>query len=246
MNGKHEVDRVCKMKWRGLEDKRDADAGMPLSARLQERRELIARYVPPETQAAARRTVQEISDSGIAGRTLKPGSLAPAFELPDHGGKPLSSAALLSSGPLALIFFRGRWCPFCVAQLESMNEVVAEISAMGGHLAAISPQTVHQSSLMHDQHGLRFPLLSDSGNNLARQFGLVYRVPEFQQSIYRKSFTNLPFINGEDSWELPIPAAFVIQPDGHISWSHARADYTERPEPAEILAALAAARPQNP
>jgi peroxiredoxin len=103
---------------------------------------------------------------------------------------------------------------------------------------AISPQTVKQSFFMVDQHKLRFPLLSDSGNQVARQFGLVYRVPDEQQAIYRRAFINLPFVNGDQSWELPIPATYAVDRDGTVLFASANEDYTERAEPGEILRRL--------
>ena len=105
-------------------------------------------------------------------------------------------------------------------------------------LVAISPQTVKQSFFMADQHKLRFPLLSDGGNAVARPFGLVYRVPDDQQAIYRRAFINLPFTNGDESWELPVPATYVLDRDGTVAFAAANEDYTERPEPEEILERL--------
>ena len=116
-----------------------------------------------------------------------------------------------------------------------MNLLLPQIEETGASLVAISPQTVQQSFFMVDQHKLRFPLLSDAGNQVARQFGLVYRVPDDQQAIYRRAFVNLPFANGDDSWELPIPATFILDRDGTILYASADEDYTERPEPQEIL-----------
>ncbi len=84
---------------------------------------------------------------------------------------------------------------------------------------------------MHDQHKLRFPLLSDAGNKVARQFRLTYRVPAAQEAIYRRAFVNLPFTNGDDSWELPIPATYIVDRDGTILYASANEDYTDRPEP---------------
>jgi len=131
-------------------------------------------------------------------------------------------------------FLRGRWCPFCVATVEAWNEILPQVRAAGAALVGISPQTVHQSYLMHNQHKLRFPLLSDAGNTVARQFGLVYRVPASQQEMYARTFVNLPFINGDSSWELPLPAAYLIR-DGKVIWAAADPDYTRRAEPAEVL-----------
>jgi peroxiredoxin len=145
---------------------------------------------------------------------------------------------LLSRGRLVICFIRGRWCPFCVGQMEAMSAVAAQIDAAGASLVAISPQTEKQAYFMHDQHKLAFPLLVDAGNEIARRFGLVYRAPEEQQAIYRRTFVNLPFVNGDDSWELPIPATYVIDRDGTILFASANEDYTERPEPLEILVRL--------
>ena len=137
-----------------------------------------------------------------------------------------------------LCFIRGRWCPFCVGQMEAMNLVVPEIERAWATLAAVSPQTMQQSFFMRDQHKLRFPLLSDAGNKVARQFGLNYRVPDEQKAIYRRAFVNLPFVNGDDSWELPIPATYIIDHDGTVLFASANEDYMERPEPQEIVRVL--------
>jgi peroxiredoxin len=145
----------------------------------------------------------------------------------------------VAKGRLVICFFRGRWCPFCVGQLEAMNLILPQIKLAGANLVAISPQTVQQSFFMADQHGLEFLLLSDSGNRVAREFGIVYRVPEEQQAIYRRAFINLPFANGDDSWELPIPAMYILDRDGTVLFACADADYTGRPEPADVLTNLA-------
>jgi len=116
-----------------------------------------------------------------------------------------------------------------------MNLILPEIEQAGAKLLAISPQTVKQSFFMHDQHKLRFPLLSDTGNQVARKFGLSYQVPELQQAVYRRAFVNLPFANGDESWELPIPATFILDRDGTILYASANEDYTDRPEPADIV-----------
>jgi peroxiredoxin len=122
--------------------------------------------------------------------------------------------------------------------MEAMNLAVPLIHEASASLVAISPQTVKQSYFMHDQHKLKFPLLADGGNKVARQFGLTYRVPAAQESVCRRAFVNLPFTNGDDSWELPIPATFVIDREGTIVFVSANEDYAERPEPAEILRIL--------
>ncbi len=228
------------MKWRSLEESAGATETRSLAQIFAERKELITKYVPPEIQAIHERAIGEIRDSGIVGRTLRSGDKVPDFKLSDQNGTLVRAADLLRKGKLVLCFFRGRWCPFCVGQLEAMNAIYAQLHRMGASVVAISPQTVHQAYLMADQHRLRFPLLSDAGNKVARQFGLVYRVPEYQQEIYQRVFVNLPFANGDSSWELPIPATYVMDGDSTILHAAVNPDYTERPEPAEILRIVSA------
>jgi peroxiredoxin len=223
------------MKWRSLDETAPVEDTRSLREQFAERRELIAKYIPPETQAIHTRVVAELRESGIVGRALSEGAKAPEFVLNDHNGKPVSSADLADKGRLVVCFFRGRWCPFCVGQLEAMNLIVPRIQQAGASLIAISPQTVQQSFFMADQHKLRFPLLSDPGNHVARQFGLVYRVPDYQQAIYRRVFINLPFANGDESWELPIPATYILDRNRSVIYASVDADYTERPEPSEII-----------
>ncbi|MGA2100787.1 MAG: peroxiredoxin-like family protein [Candidatus Sulfotelmatobacter sp.] len=226
------------MKWRSLEESGPATDIRPLREIFAERKELIAKYVPAETQAIHAQVVDELKARQLAANILPVGAKAPAFELPDHDGKMVSSSDLLAREPLVVCVIRGRWCPFCVGQMEAMNLILPQIADAGAALVAISPQTVRQSYFMHDQHKLRFPLLSDAGNAVARQFGLTYRVPGTQEAVYRRAFVNLPFTNGDDSWELPIPATYIVDRDGTIVFASANEDYTERPEPAEIVRSL--------
>jgi peroxiredoxin len=228
---------VAAMKWRSLEEFPDIDA-RSLREIFAERKELIAKYVPGETQAVHAQAVAKLKEQNLAANILPVGVIAPQFELPDHDGKTISSSQLLSKGRLVLCFIRGRWCPFCVGQMEAMNLALPQIEQTGASLIAISPQTVKQSFFMHDQHKLRFPLLSDIGNNVARQFGLTYRVSDDQQTLYQRAFVNLPFVNGDASWELPIPATFVIDGGGTILFASANEDYTDRSEPSDIVDVL--------
>jgi peroxiredoxin len=233
------------MKWRSLEESGASTDSRSLREIFAERKDLIAKYVPAETQAIHAQAVAELKARRLAAGVLPVGAKAPDFELQDHDGKIVSSRDLLAHGRLVLCFIRGRWCPFCVGQMEAMNPIVPQIEQAGATLVAISPQTVKQSFFMHDQHKLRFPLLSDAGNKIARQFGLTYRVPPLQEAVYRRAFVNLPFTNGDDTWELPIHATFVVDRDGTILYASANEDYTERPEPGAIIRELQQSRERD-
>jgi len=226
------------MKWRSLEESRLETNARLLREILAERKAKITQYVPAETLAVHAGVVAELRVQGLAAKSLAVGARMPEFSLSDHNGKVVSSADLLGRGRLVLCFFHGRWDPFCCGQMEAMNRVLPAIEEAGATLVAISPQTVKQSFFMADQHRLGFRLLSDAGNQVARQFGLVYRVPPEQESIYRRAFINLPLTNGDESWELPIPATYVAERDGTVLFAYANEDYAERAEPGEIVESL--------
>jgi peroxiredoxin len=226
------------MKWRGVSETEPDSLKATLREELDERRLNMRRFVPKATQAINDRAVEEFRSNGLAERSLKVGDHAPDFTLPDVNGKPVRSADLLANGPLIVAFLRGRWCPFCCATVEAWQEHLAEGKGSGASLVAISPMISKQADFMRDQHKLMFPILSDAGNKVAEQFGVAYTVPAYQQELFKTVFINLPFINGDESWTLPLPATFVIGLDGTIKYAFADPDYTLRAEPADVLRAL--------
>src|SRR6476661_4141850 len=191
--------------------------------------------VPAERLAVVDLAAEELIHSGQAGRALKAGDPAPSFELPDGDGMLWRSEDILRSGPLAIVFYRGRWCAYCNAQLAALQEIHPQMAEAGASLVAISPQTQKHSYMTRDMHKLRFPVLSDQGNQVARKFGLVYRLSPEMQAMYESIMTKLPGYNGGQSWELPLAATYVVQPDGRISWARVEADWRKRPEPEELL-----------
>jgi len=223
------------MKWRGVSETEPEPLRATLREELDQRRTMMRRFVPPATQAINDRVIEELRQSGAAGKALKVGDKAPEFVLADVAGRAVSSAELMLQGPLVVVFLRGRWCPFCCATVEAWQGMLHDVRRRGANLVAISPMTSKQADFMRDQHKLMFPILSDEKNRVAEQFGVAYTVPPYQQQLFSTVFINLPFINGEDSWTLPLPATFVVLPNGTIKYAWANEDYTVRAEPAEVL-----------
>ena len=194
----------------------------------------------PERLEISERAVEQLFLSGIEERILPVGADAPEFALKDSNGKLARSADLLAAGPLVIKFFRGRWCPYCMTELEVWRDLYGRLRELGALLVAIGPQIERQSDFMVGQHGLPFPVLSDPECKVAAQFGLVYTVPEYHQQYYRSILVNIPFVNGDQSWRLPLPATYVIGRDGRVLFAEAHADFRVRPEPEEVMAAIAA------
>src|SRR5260370_25598217 len=116
------------MKWRSVEESALGTEPRPLRDILAERKGLIAKYIPPEAQAIHDRAVAELKQLRLADNILHIGERAPEFELPDHNGKIVSPADLLAKGRLVISFIRGRLCPFCVGQMDTMHIALTQIA----------------------------------------------------------------------------------------------------------------------
>lgn len=215
-----------------------ASAGPSLQDQLDTITANTRALVPPERLARTEQVVSELRASGIENHLLQPADIAPAFTLSGANGKPVRSTDLLALGPVVVKFFRGRWCPYDVTELENWQALYAHLRERGALFVAISPQTARQNAFTADRHHLTFPLLSDPAAAVAEAFGLAYTVPEPTRAWYRSMLVNIPFLNGDQSWRLPLPATFVLDTNGRIRYAKAFADHRRRPEPTEVLAAL--------
>jgi peroxiredoxin len=184
--------------------------------------------------------MERVQASGITAAALKAGQPAPNFTLPDTFGNPVSFSALLAHGPVVISFYRGEWCPFCNIELRALQQALPTIKQLGATLIAISPEKPDHAIVATEKNNLTFPVLTDFGNNVARQFGIVFQVGQELQEFSKNAFKNdLALRNGEDSYELPVPATYVIDTSSIIRFAHVEVDYmTSRAEPEEIISAL--------
>lgn len=200
----------------------------------------MANQAPPEMVAGFDQNIDELVQAKIAENGLKTGDHASDFALPDVSGKQVSLSDLLKQGPVVVTFYRGEWCPYCNLTLRSYQAILPEIQAAGATLVAISPQTPDNSLTTVEKKGLTFNVLSDVGNTVARQYGLVYTIDEKYHALYTAVGSDIPKFDGDTSWELPIPGTFIVAQDGNITLAYVNADYTHRLEPSALLDGLRA------
>lgn len=211
---------------------------MTLANDLQAFQQQFRSNVPQETQNVMQQATTDLGDSGILKQTLKVGDTIPDFTLPNATGQPVSIKELLTKGPVAIAFYRGGWCPYCNLELQALQNALASIEETGATLVAISPETPDNSLTTQEKNELAFPVLSDVENQVARQFGLVFKLPASLLPIYHSFGIDVAAHNGNDHFELPIPATYVVQPNGKIVYAFADVDYTKRAEPSVIVDAL--------
>ena len=182
--------------------------------------------------------VAGLAAGGIAGRVLQVGQLAPDFSLPNANGETVRLAELRASGPAVVTFYRGEWCPYCNLAVRAYQQALAEINSLGASLVAISPQTPDNSLTFQETAKLGYEVLSDRGNAVAREFGIVYRLGDEIFGLMSQFAVDLLKANDDDSRELPLPGTFVIGRDGVIRFAETYADHTQRADPARVIAAL--------
>ena len=198
----------------------------------------FARTAPTGRAALYEAKIEELRAEFASESAIGVDDPAPDFALPNAAAKSVVLKDLLRSGPVVLTFYRGGWCPYCNIQLRAYQGVLPEITGLGGRLVAISPQLPDNSLDTVNKNALTFDVLSDVGNKVARQYGLVYALPEEIRSALRSNNKSLPSINGDESWELPVPATFVVASDQHVALAYIEVDYRKRLEPEALLTCL--------
>lgn len=181
---------------------------------------------------------RRLAESGALDGALRVGQRAPDFALPDANGAKVSLGNLRSRGPVVLSFYRGAWCPYCNLELQAWQRHLPDLKDRGAAFAAISPQTPDASLTLAQKHALAYPVLSDLGNRVAREFGIVYTLDSSLRPIYEQFGVDLQAHNDDSSFELPVPATYLIGRDGIVAGAWIDADYRHRAEPSTVLTQL--------
>jgi len=196
--------------------------------------------VPAEILTIMAEATEELKRSGIENRALKTGDTMPDFELPNQHGERRRLSDYLAESPVVLNIYRGGWCPYCNMEMKALHDALPEIESRGARLVGMSPETPDKAMSTAERHEIAIDILSDAGNKVSEQIGLVFELPQALRPIYEKFGTDLAAYNGDDSFKLPVPATYIIGQDGVIVFDFVNADYTLRLEPSEIVAKLAA------
>jgi peroxiredoxin len=202
----------------------------------------VAKQAPPEVLTGLGAEIQKLAESGIARHALHVGAKAPDFTLPDAQGRPMTLSALLAKGPAVITFYRGSWCPFCDLQLRAYQGALGAFHDLGAELVAISPQMPDYALSDVEKKQLTFPVLTDNGNRVAREFKLVFALSDALRKLQTHFGSVVPRFNGDDSWELPMPGTFVLDPQGVVTFASVDPNWMVRVEPTAILDALRAVR----
>lgn len=211
---------------------------MKLKAILTDIQEKMIEQLPAEFTQAFCESLNELIEQKIDQKALKIGDQAPDINVLDTDGNAIKLYDLLKNAPVIINFFRGNWCPFCMAELADYQESIQKFHLPATQFLFISPQMQEYSAQLKAEKEFDLTLIADQHNEIARQFGLVFTLDEKIRDIYKKIGADLSVMNGDDSFELPIPATYVVAPSGKITYAFVETNYMMRAEPREVLAMI--------
>lgn len=189
----------------------------------------FAQRTPEERKILFQEAGQRLRDSKMEDKVPKVGDTFPDLNLI---GKKVSD--YLKEGPLVVTFYRGGWCPYCVKQLKEINSSIQALTN-GANLVALSPEAESEVQKTKRKNGLNFTLLSDADNKFSRQLNLTFKVESEVVKEYKALGIDLKASQGNESYELPMPATFVIGTDRKIAYVFADSDYTKRASTDDIV-----------
>ncbi len=204
-----------------------------LKSKLEERKANFSQKADDNKKRAYREGIESVENSGIVESAVQVGDTAPNFTLTNAVGDEVTLSEYLKEGRVVLTWYRGGWCPYCNLTLHALQEELPNFKANGANLIALTPELPNESISTTEKNELEFEVLSDVGNVVAREYGIVFKLTDEVAGMYNQSFA-LNTHNGDESNELPLAATYIIEQDGTISYAFLDADYRNRAEPAEL------------
>jgi peroxiredoxin len=198
------------------------------------------REIFPAYGEAVDRLVVRINENGGGENAPRPGEPMPSFVLPDESGRLIALPSLVERGPVAVMFFRGHWCPYCGLNVRAVIKAYDRIKAIGAKVVAIIPERQEYAAKFKTEAGAPFPVLTDLDNGYALSLNLaIWLGAEIERLL---SYLDMVDFHGNDGWVLPIPATFVVGGDGMVKARFVDPDFRRGMAIEDLLAALKDAR----
>jgi len=213
---------------------------MTIAEQVADHHRASAGQLPADVADAFAAEQRELAAADRPAAKAAPGDRMPDGNLLDVAGQPTTLAAVLSFRPGVIVFYRGGWCPYCNIALRTyQTQLVPALAEVGIPLVAISPQTPDGSLSTQETKELTFTVLSDPGNQIAGQLGILTAPSEGARAAQLQLGLDLTRVNADGTTTLPMPTVVIVDSAGVIRWMDVHADYTTRTEPAQVLAAIA-------
>lgn len=199
-------------------------------------KEKFVKNVPESVRETMLEETKKLIAKNLRDKALKVGDQIDSFTMLNASSSPFNlDEALRKNKYIVLSFFRGQWCPYCNMELRKLQKIVNELKILHAELITLSPQTRDNSLSLKEKESLNFEILSDKNNALARKFGIVFTLPDELKTIYETFGIDILQSNKNGTFDLPLPATFIINDNHEVIYAFVDEDYTNRCEPQEIV-----------
>ncbi len=170
-------------------------------------------------------------------------SKAPDFKAKDQDGNDVVLKDLRKKGNIVLVFYRGSWCPHCSRYLKQLQNSFEDFKEKGAQVIIVTPQGDEGIDSAVAKSGASFPVIHDKDMKIANNYKVAYKVDERTYGRYKNAGIDLLKENNQvkDAW-LPVPAVYIINTEGSITFRYFEEDYKKRVPIADILKALSGGR----
>ncbi len=165
-------------------------------------------------------------------------SKAPDFKATDQSGVAVNLKELRKKGPVVVLFYRGNWCPYCNRELKRFQDSLGLITEKGAQVVAITPEGSEGVAKTVEKTGAIFPILSDGDMKISKSYKVDYAVDDRTLGRYKNANIDLLALNGQKLAQLPVPAVYVVNKEGSITYRYFDEDYKKRVSVREILSEL--------
>ena len=204
----------------------------------------LAAQAPLELLAPFATEQATLDAAGLPAGIPATGESMPDGKLVDVHGQPTTLEQARAGRAAVVVFYRGAWCPYCNLTLRAYeHQLVPALTTHGVPLIAISPQTSDGSLTMQQTNELTYTVLSDPGNQIAGQLGILTAASDEARASQAALGIDVAAANADGTETVPMPTVVVVDAAGVIRWIDVHPNYGTRTEPARILEALATATP---
>lgn len=208
---------------------------MSLTDELKEVREATLIRMPKNIVQTFEDGIEEIRTNRLKENALQIGDIIPSSTLTDAKGNLHQLSELNNSEYLILNFYRGGWCPYCNMELREYERLSKDFQDIGANIIGISAEVPQLADQTRQKNTLSFPVLTDVDARLMKEIGIVFQLNEKTKKDYTSFGMDFTQIHGNDNYELPVPAVYVIDKNMKIVFLHFEANYMTRIEPKEVL-----------
>lgn len=162
-------------------------------------------------------------------------SKAADFKLKDQSGNEIILKDLRKKGPVVVLFYRGNWSPYCMKELKRFQDSLSLITAKGGSVVAITPEGREGIDSSVAKTGATFPIIYDAEMKLAKAYGVAFKVDDKALARYKNAGTDLLKLNGQKEAMLPVPAVYILNKEGSVTYRYFNEDYRKLVSVKEVL-----------